>query len=530
MQRPALALAAILVSAGAGLLAGPAEAAPFSVNSVDDETDAAIDGTCDSGPAPGAECTLRAAVQEANATPAADTIILTSFGFPYQLTLGGPDDDTAATGDLDLTEPVTIQGTGQPLIDGMGADRVLDVGPSGNPAVTVSGVEVRDGGGVTAGAGIRVLGGTLSLSGSTIAGNTATSAAGSAEGGGILIDTPGSHSIASSTFDGNAAGGLTGAAGGALDVEDSGASVSVLNSTVNGNQATAGPGTARGGGVASRGSLVLTHTTMDQNSAEAGGTIASQGGTVSLRATIVAAGLALPGSENCSASGGSILTLGANLEALGTFSSSQCGLSATTLDRFAIDAALAPLDDRGGPTRTQAPFSSSLALDAVPSCFPVGIDQRGQPRPSGVACEIGSYERQVKAPPGTGCFGLAPTIIGTITSERIQGTPGPDVISAEGGNDVIEGGGGTDLICAGKGKDRLLGEEGDDRMAGEDGDDKVMGQAGNDNLLGNAGKDLLKGGGGRDTLNGGANRDKCRGGGPDKFRNCDRSKRRPVAP
>src|SRR5215211_9530646 len=57
--------------------AEPARAAPttFTVNSTDDAGDATLDGTCDSDDsAPGDQCTLRAAIQEANTTTDRDTI------------------------------------------------------------------------------------------------------------------------------------------------------------------------------------------------------------------------------------------------------------------------------------------------------------------------------------------------------------------------------------------------------------------------------------------------------------------------
>jgi len=58
-------------------------AATFTVNAVDERRDAAPgDGSCDADPAaPGEQCTLRAAVQEANATPGADTIVVPRFIF-----------------------------------------------------------------------------------------------------------------------------------------------------------------------------------------------------------------------------------------------------------------------------------------------------------------------------------------------------------------------------------------------------------------------------------------------------------------
>ncbi len=86
---------------------------------------------------------------------------------------------------------------------------------------------------------------------------------------------------------------------------------------------------------------------------------------------------------------------------------------------------LAALADRGGPTPTHALLSTSLALDAIPSCFPLMTTSGESPGPAGSACEIGSFERQVLVPPGAACFGSTPTIVGTSGADRIVGTPGP---------------------------------------------------------------------------------------------------------
>src|SRR5262245_24718897 len=49
---------------------------------------------------------LRAAIMEANALAGADAIALQP-GATYSLTLIGPDEDAAATGDLDITDSLT---------------------------------------------------------------------------------------------------------------------------------------------------------------------------------------------------------------------------------------------------------------------------------------------------------------------------------------------------------------------------------------------------------------------------------------
>jgi CSLREA domain-containing protein len=117
--RMALAVSFVL------LVANPSHAATFIVDSTADEVDANPgDGLCSS--ATGA-CTLRASIQEANASVDTDTVYVPA-GY-YLLTIMGDDDDTAATGDLDILGPLVLLGEAQPTttIHGNGADNVFDV-------------------------------------------------------------------------------------------------------------------------------------------------------------------------------------------------------------------------------------------------------------------------------------------------------------------------------------------------------------------------------------------------------------------
>jgi hypothetical protein len=68
------------------------------------------DAVCDAG---GGVCTLRAAVQEANATLAKDRIVVPAG--TYVLTRIGANEESASLGDLDLLEDVDIDGAGAGL-------------------------------------------------------------------------------------------------------------------------------------------------------------------------------------------------------------------------------------------------------------------------------------------------------------------------------------------------------------------------------------------------------------------------------
>jgi CSLREA domain-containing protein len=108
---------------GAVVWIAPARAnAPFAVDSTVDEIDAAPgDGNCISTPS--GQCTLRAAIMEANALAGDDTINLPA-GI-YTLTLAGVNEDAGLTGDLDITSTVTIEGAGaeSTVIDANALDR-----------------------------------------------------------------------------------------------------------------------------------------------------------------------------------------------------------------------------------------------------------------------------------------------------------------------------------------------------------------------------------------------------------------------
>lgn len=118
------------------LFAGTSQANVYTVNNEADVAEvSAGNGTCDPQFAIPGVCTLRAAIQEANAHPGPDTIYL-SAGQTYTLTRSGQD-DTASLGDLDITDNVTIVffATGaRPVVDANGQERAFEV-ISGNASL-----------------------------------------------------------------------------------------------------------------------------------------------------------------------------------------------------------------------------------------------------------------------------------------------------------------------------------------------------------------------------------------------------------
>src|SRR2546427_6833605 len=160
-----------LVSLAAPRLASPGLAATFTVDTTADVVDSlAGDGIC--ATATGA-CSLRAAVQESRALPGGDTIILPSGR--YVLTIAGAGNNSATSGDLDISEELTILGAGArtTIIDGNRLDRVFDVR---NPVpVVISGVTIRNGAapGLGDGGGIATVNGPLTLTDVAFVGNSA---------------------------------------------------------------------------------------------------------------------------------------------------------------------------------------------------------------------------------------------------------------------------------------------------------------------------------------------------------------------
>lgn len=128
-------------------------AVTFTVTRTDDQLDSAPgDGQCNA--LNGGGCSLRAAVQEANALFGADGIYLPPG--TYALSLPGAGEDLAASGDLDITSGITLIGTGWAVTTiamGSYGDRLFDIqGFAGLDLgdVTLTGGSADVGGGIQA--------------------------------------------------------------------------------------------------------------------------------------------------------------------------------------------------------------------------------------------------------------------------------------------------------------------------------------------------------------------------------------------
>jgi CSLREA domain-containing protein len=394
------AIVATLVATAAALTAcTPIQI--FLVNSTIDAVDATPgDGVCETA-TPG-QCTLRAAIQEANAAAGPITIELQSSA-TYPLTIGGAGEDLGATGDLDVVGTVYLIGNGA-TIDAEGNDRVID---HHSGLMTITGLTVT-GGDMSDGSGIRN-NGNLLITDSTITMNTAV--AGTSVGASILhID--GRLDIARSAITGLRSilpevGGVV-QLGGTLNIADSvlsgnigmeagyelnqlGGQATVVNSSLRGSSELVDVPVCKPFGcftiqvaftsrpVQAEGSVTLLRSTLG---AEVFGAdfIVVGTGTVEAAASLLYGSCAMPIDSN-----------GYNAFRSG----STCANAADPTD---LILATAPLETAEVPNVGE-PVLDAIPLDTLQLCDSEWAhDRRQLPRPQGTGCDIGAIERQPDDP------------------------------------------------------------------------------------------------------------------------------------
>jgi hypothetical protein len=325
---------------------------------VDDPTDlpslAPGDGVCATALQ---TCTLRAAVQEANALAGQDTIVLAPHEH-YALSIPGAQEDHAATGDLDIRRDVALLGN-HAIIDGGNLDRVFHVLDGASVTLTEVGVT----------------GGTV----------TGTGVAG--HGGGALV-ADGHLLVQHSSFWNNHAS----VAGGSLAVRPAG-SLELETSTI--SSSTAG---TTGGAMHVAGNAEIAWSTIADNAA--GGSGGAAGITAPPFEPPAQPGVSLKGSivANPNHAGTDcnqplrFLSLGYNADSDGS-----CGLNDSS-DLPSVDAQLEGLRDLG-TLPVHKPTATSPVVNAGPSegsC--PDTDQVGHIRPdefdggTAPACDLGSVE------------------------------------------------------------------------------------------------------------------------------------------
>ena len=127
--------------------------ATFTVGSLADAGDAVPgDGACDTG---GGQCTLRAAIEEANALAGADDINFSVAG-TVNLTSGA----------LNISSDVSVDGANSVTVDGGGTARVMDItgGTVSLANITLTNGAATEGGGINSSADVTLSGVTVSNS------------------------------------------------------------------------------------------------------------------------------------------------------------------------------------------------------------------------------------------------------------------------------------------------------------------------------------------------------------------------------
>jgi len=315
-QLPLFAVAgasACLITAGtAAWLPGTAQAAPetFTVNTTADAHDAHPgDGVCADA---AGQCTLRAALEEAAASPPGSTVSITAPAGTYDLTLGSL---TLGAASAPLTITVAGAGAASTVVAATGRFRVMAVtsratgllrnleitggraGPNSygggiySQGVLTLSHDSLVGNTAGAGGGVGNAGGTLTVTGSAIKNNNGGQFGGGGIQNGGPKNVPGTVVVRSSTITGNAtlnegggifsgqnghpaAAGQAGAAPRRLCAPArcaaprlaaaTGLALHVVDSTVSGNRGSNG-----GGGIAAQGAATLAGSQVDDNSAGA---------------------------------------------------------------------------------------------------------------------------------------------------------------------------------------------------------------------------------------------------------------------
>jgi CSLREA domain-containing protein len=385
---------------------------------VDSKADAADanpgDGVCETS---AGECTLRAAIQEANATDGRVEITLAPGAYPR--TALGLGEDAAATGDLDITGNVVLHGQGA-FVSASLHDRLFDVHPGGR--LVVDRIGLNSGSATIGGAFYVRADGQLTILHAEVYNNRATQPTFCGPGvgcqglsGGGAIYNAGELSVAHSTIRDNKLERLSLGfpfpppplgcdpsgfceffwGGGGVYNEGS---ANFVNVTFSRNQAP-----APGGAIydVSTDTLVAFSTFVDNVGGGYPSGLPFTGDGRALAGNMQVAASVLTGAApQCSPTVGLVgsppppgpASAGYNVATDGT-----CGSSPTDLPA-ASDVGLGALADNGGPTETHLPSGTSPVVDAIPAseplCLLLTIDQRGEARPSGAGCDIGAVERQ----------------------------------------------------------------------------------------------------------------------------------------
>ncbi len=340
-----------------GLLAlaacNPTAAETFVVNTTADTSDAAINGVCADA---NGHCSLRAAIEEANANPNVTAIDLTG-GQTY----------TLSSGVLPIAHPAYITASdGQATIDANNTSPVFDITSAG---------------GVHRLTNLNITGGTSSRGAVRIEGGATTE---------VQIDETRVHH--------NNADGIHVASG----------TLKLSNSTIDNNQFI---GFVSSGGISDIYQATITNNSIVfsdlQMLLEGTPTVTMDASTITSANT----GMKVNGSSTLAISNSVIDTTGVNCTVANGITSagnnvttdSTCGLAGANDDQSA-ERVVKPLADNGGPVPTQMPDPNDGAHNTR-TCGPAdSFDARGQLRAANGGCDKGAVESRPGELTGDDCI------------------------------------------------------------------------------------------------------------------------------
>ena len=426
IRRAAVAAGAAVVLLGAAVwAAGPAAAIPGPAVLYAYAAGAAVSPTScpqDTTGTPSNECSLGEALSLANP---GDTVDLATPGGTAHYVGNW----TVTTANTTATAPVTIQPApglaSPPVLDGnKGASTGCTTAACDGPVLTVpsgeylalTGLTIANGnntaGGFPMGGGLDNAG-TVTVTGSTFTGNTATWDGGAIDNADGANTGGGSVTVTASTFSGN-----TARLGGAIASGEWGGfgTVTVTASTFTGNTTRIGGGNGLGGyggaisiGYGGNGTATVTASTFSGNTAQAaGGAIASGGNGGG--GTMTVAGDLFNGS--CTQGAGPWTDHGYNVGTNKTCFASTPATGDTSGSAVGSDLQTA-LTGNGGPTKTIKPITGNPAIALIPDPATITMgsnqvalcpatDQRGYPSAASTACDAGAVQTSGWPPQVTG--------------------------------------------------------------------------------------------------------------------------------
>ena len=338
----------------------------------------------------GSGISLREAIIAANSSSAGDLINLGTGTFT--LGISGIGEQAAATGDLDISEDLTIVGAGASatIINANGIDRVFDLhsGTTVLVQLTVTGGTNQEGAGLFVKSGA-----TLSMNGSTIEGNSSNqSGAGIHNDGTVSLfdvqlvnnSAPGKdggaiHNDGSLTLERVTISGNTAAKGAGIFHHGGASLLSLTNTTISGNSAS-----DEGGGIHNDRAADITNSTIAFNTAGSNAAGVFANGIITLANTILyenRLGDTTPANVDAQVA---INSIGFNIDNDGT-----AGLSGPG-DLSGVDPMLLSLQNNGGAVDTHALPIGSVAINTGANLPAPSADARGVAR-DGIP-DIGAYE------------------------------------------------------------------------------------------------------------------------------------------